>query len=134
MISGEMTHEKASQVYGKERCKTVFNYLKKLNLYYSFPFNDAVQFEFLEDLKNFENSDLLNSLKILEERESDFPLKFNEIKRACKEARSNSKRCQVEVEEEKDRIDMPEGVKIKIDAILKRFTEGDPTKKRDKNE
>lgn len=115
--------EKGKEVkakYGKERMQTLFDFLGKLNRYYGFPYRDMTLYDFAESLEKFTKEDLDKALQILEDRESTFLLKFNEIKNACKDARNSRIRIEKmdQKPEERTGRKMPKKVKEMIARIL----------------
>ena len=126
-----MNKNEVIKQYGKERCQVMHEYLDKLNRYYAFPYLEENLYGFLEDLGKFEKEDLMGSLSILEDRESSFPIKFNEIKNACKDSRSIRRKYKEMKEgrnqKENTGIPMPEKMKEMLSRLEKQFTSNDPT-------
>lgn len=83
-----MDKKQVIEKYGEYRIRVVHRFLDKINRYYGFPFHDDTIYDFAVDLDGFSNADLAKALKILEDRETDQRLKFNEIKACCVKART----------------------------------------------
>ena len=120
--------EKGKEVrgkYGKERMQILFDFLEKLNRYYGFPYHDMTLYDFAESLEKFTKEDLSQTLIYLEDRESTFLLKFNEIKNACKDARNRRIRIEKmnQKHEERTGRKMPEEIKKMTAKILKKGVE-----------
>lgn len=118
--------EKGKEVrakYGKERMQTLFDFLEKLNRYYGFPYHDMTLYDFAESLEKFTKEDLDKALQILEDRESTFPLKFNEIKNACRDAKQDRVRTEKmdQSPEKRTGCEIPKEIKDRfVNPILKR--------------
>lgn len=106
--------------HSAERVRVMFSFLDKLNRYYQFPYSEITLYDFVEDLKGFTDNDLTEGFELLSNRESTYRLQFSEIKTACKEARSLRIRFDQMDETENKGVKIPENVKSKIDAVLKR--------------
>jgi len=123
----------AAKLYGKDRCQEMHDFIVKLNAYYAFPLTDYILFNFLEDLSAYSNEDLRSCLKSLEDRDTTYPLKFNEIKTACKDAKASRKRTEKlksnREEEGTETAEMPEKLKTIIERLKKNFQSDDPTRK-----
>lgn len=112
------------KIYGKQRCQDMHNFLDKLDRYYDFKYLEANLSDFLQDLQSFTNDDLLNAIKLLRERESNFRLKFNEVFAALSAARTIRKtRIETEADQKQkpvERVPMPGWFREKfINPILK---------------
>ena len=126
-----MNKKEAIKTYGKERCQEMHLFLDILNSLYAFPYSESTLYYFLGSLELFITEDLKACLKSLEDRESTFPLKFNEIKNTCKDARGIRRRFE-KMNEQKDQVEntgvpMPDEVKDMIDKLKDQFTSNDPT-------
>ena len=128
-----MNKSEARKKYGKERCQTMHQFLSKISRNYAFPYSDESLFDFLEDLAVFTKNDLQGCLKALEDRKSKYPPNFNEIKVACKDARSFRRRFEKMEEGKKEKdipgCPMPEKLKNMVENLKEHMTNGDPTSK-----
>lgn len=127
-----MNKEEIIQRQGKERLREVHYFLDMLNSLYQYPYSEKNLYYFAESLVNFTSEDLKECLKILEDRESTYALKFNEIKNACRDARSlrlKRERLEESKNDESIGVPMPQRVKDMLSEIEKQFTSEDPTQK-----
>ena len=117
-----MNKQEVIKKYGNTRCQEFHYFLDKLNRYYSFPYSEENLYDFVVDLEIFLKRDLFEALRILKDRESTFPLKFNEIYNACKDARATRKRIEKISQPSEDDPNtprpMPENIKKFINQIL----------------
>jgi len=86
-----MKHREVIKKYGVKRIWEIIEFLEKLNRYYAFPYSDITLYNFVDDLKEFGKNNLDKCLKILEDRETSFPLMFSEIKAACVKSKQQIK-------------------------------------------
>ena len=119
-----MNKREIAKKYGQERMKVMHFFLDKINRLYGFVYSKENLYDFAVSLENFTKEDLGKALLYLEDRESAFSLKFNEIKLACKEARIFRKRNENinKPIESPNSIPMPENVKTLLGRIFKKET------------
>ena len=87
-----MNKKELAKKYGKERVQWMHYFLDKLNRLYGFPYSDPNLCDFIVSLSGFLKSDMEQALLSLEDRSSRYPLKFDEIKAACRDAKSIRKK------------------------------------------
>lgn len=107
--------------YGHERIKIMHYFLDKINRFYGFPYSKENLYDFVVSLEKYTKEDLGKALEYLEDRESTYPLKFNEIKSACKDARSLRKKHETMGDQEEIApVPMPPKIREFLDKILRK--------------
>lgn len=117
-----MNKKELKQKYGKERVQWMHHFLDKLNRLYGFPYSEQTLCDVIVSLSPFLKSDMEQALLSLEDRMSRFPLKFDEIKAACRDAKSLRKKNEVmkQPEEKAKPNPLPPRVKGLLDKIFEK--------------
>jgi len=114
-----MSKKELAEKYGKERVQWMHYFLDKINRLYGFPYSEQNLCDFIVSLSKFLKADMELALTYLEDRESTYPLKFNEIKIACNDARRI--RSKPDKKHEKDTgCPIPDSIKNHVNTVLKK--------------
>lgn len=106
--------------FGKDRCQDMYKYLTRLNGLYNFPYSEDNLTDFIMSLTDFSKIDLFDSFRVLEKRKFYGPLKFNDIKDACSEAKKIRIRIESinQIQETTKSCPMPEHIKKQLSKSL----------------
>lgn len=117
-----MNKKELAKRYGKERVQWMHYFLDKLNRLYGFPYSEQNLCDFIVSLSPFLKPDMEKALLSIEDRSSRYPLRFDEIKSACRDAKSLRKKDETmyQPEEKAKPNPLPPRVKVFLEKIFKK--------------